>query len=147
MTPMNRLVTSRNKEKDGEWPLWFDTKASLVRSPPCARRVATCGPRPYRINASVSRRAATVALVVCASGAGESRAETDAQKQAKAVAEAQAQQAADIKKRTQEQADRIKAQQAAAISKTQAQQAKDVAKAEKDQAALKKFLMGLFGFK
>ena len=59
----------------------------------------------------------------------------------------QEKQAAEVKRRAQEGADRAKAQQAAAISKTQDQQAKDVAKAKEDQAALKKFLLGLLGFK
>merc|ERR1719478_498023 len=107
LTPMisHRAVTHQrngNKGKDNDWPLWFDTKAVAVRSPRSGRRLTMFGLRAQRSSrtvsrvvrnpkeASMTRRAATLALVVCASGADrESKATTDAQAQAKAIAEAQ----------------------------------------------------------
>eukprot|EP00238_Polyblepharides_amylifera_P004541 CAMPEP_0196579964 /NCGR_PEP_ID=MMETSP1081-20130531/25993_1 /TAXON_ID=36882 /ORGANISM="Pyramimonas amylifera, Strain CCMP720" /LENGTH=142 /DNA_ID=CAMNT_0041899701 /DNA_START=246 /DNA_END=674 /DNA_ORIENTATION=- len=115
------------------------------------QRPASCSTRAHGVrefSTIINRRRITqsaVAIILCA-GANESKAASDVQTQAQAVAEAQAKQAAEIAKRAQEGADRAKEQQAANVSKAQEQQSKDVAKAEKDQAALKKFLLGLFGF-
>mmetsp|Transcript_5225 Transcript_5225/g.9062 ORF Transcript_5225/g.9062 Transcript_5225/m.9062 type:complete len:190 (-) Transcript_5225:227-796(-) len=160
---LNTMSARAQSNKD-VWPYWFEPASTsgvpvqsgvdappehlgwaLVRSPNPIKELAN----RKILNRRHFAAAVSVAFFSVSGGAEESKAVIDdnAQRTAKAVAEAQEKQAAEVKRRAQDGADRAKAQQAAAISKTQDQQAKDVAKAKEDQAALKKFLLGLLGFK